>query len=247
MKVNVGLIGKGKWGKNIEKKLKVLANLKFVSGKKNNLINDIKKNNIKWIFIATPNNTHYTIVKKCIQNNVNVFCEKPLCLTYTKAKKLINYSNKKGARIFVSDLYAYYSKKIKYRMEENNIFRSKHVSGKDNEFLFRFMYHDLSILYTFLKNNKILNIYFKKNEKIKNNEVLVKFNKNILIRFRYNLNAKKKEHYINKLLIKSKKDLLKDMIQNVLLNKVNFNDNNKKALFIIKLLNKIKRKYKNVY
>ena len=113
MKVNVGLIGKGRWGRNIEKKLKVLANLKFVSGKKNNLINDIKKNNIEWIFIATPNNTHYTIVKKCIQNNVNVFCEKPLCLTYTKAKKLINYSNKKGARIFVSDLYAYYSKKIK--------------------------------------------------------------------------------------------------------------------------------------
>jgi len=167
MKVNVGLIGKGKWGKNIEKKLKVLANLKFVYGRKNNLKKDIKKNNIEWIFVATPNNTHYKIVKKCIQSNVNVFCEKPLCLTYEKAKKLIKYSNKKGVRIFISDLYAYYSKKINNLRENNNIFRSKYVYGKDNEFLFRFMYHDLSILYKFLKNNKILHIYKKKNFKKK--------------------------------------------------------------------------------
>lgn len=247
MRVNVGLIGKGKWGKNIEKKLKVLANLKFVSGKKNNLKNDIKKNNIEWVFVATPNNTHYKIVKKCIQNNVNVFCEKPLCLTYAKAERLINYSNKKGVRIFISDLYAHYSNKVKNLMVNNNIFRSKYVRGKDNEFLFRFMYHDLSILYNFLKNNKIIDIHQKKKFKKKNNELLIKLKKNRLIRFHYNLNAKKKEHYINNLLINSKKDLLKIMIKEVLLNKVNFNYNNKKALFIIKLLNQIKNEAKYVY
>ena len=68
-----------------------------------------------------------------------------------------------------------------------------------------------------------------------------------MIKFKYDLNSKKKEHYINKLSIKSKKDLLKIMIKEVLLNKVNFNDNNKKAMFIIKLLNQIKREKKYVY
>ena len=33
MKLNVGLIGKGNWGKIIEKKLNTLSNLKFVCGK----------------------------------------------------------------------------------------------------------------------------------------------------------------------------------------------------------------------
>lgn len=247
MRVNVGLIGRGKWGKNIEKKLKVLANLKFVYGKKNNLKKDLKKNNIEWIFVVTPNNTHYKIVKKCIQSNVNVFCEKPLCLTYEKAKELVNYSNKKGVKIFISDLYVYYSKKVNNLKKNNNIFRSKYVYGKDNEFLYRFMYHDLSILYRFLKNNKILNIYQKKNFKKKINEISLKLKKNKLIKFKYDLKSKKKEHYFNNLLIKSKKDLLKIMIKKVLSNKVNFNDNNKKALFIIKLLNKIKSELKYAY
>ena len=34
MKINVGLIGKGKWGQKIKKKLNRLTNLKFISGKK---------------------------------------------------------------------------------------------------------------------------------------------------------------------------------------------------------------------
>ena len=43
MKINVGLVGKGNWGKKIENKLINLSNLKFVCGKENKLISDIKK------------------------------------------------------------------------------------------------------------------------------------------------------------------------------------------------------------
>ena len=63
MKLNVGLIGKGQWGKKIESKLLILANLCFVCGSKDNFLKEIKKKKIKWVFIATPNNTHYSIVK----------------------------------------------------------------------------------------------------------------------------------------------------------------------------------------
>ena len=34
MKLNVGLIGKGKWGKIVKQKLSILSNLKFTCGKK---------------------------------------------------------------------------------------------------------------------------------------------------------------------------------------------------------------------
>ena len=43
MKLNVGLIGKGQWGKKIESKLLILANLCFVCGSKDNFLKEIKK------------------------------------------------------------------------------------------------------------------------------------------------------------------------------------------------------------
>ena len=95
MKLNVGLIGKGKWGKIVKKKLNVLSNLKFTCGKKKNYLKLIKSSNIKWVFIITPNKTHYKLVKMCLDNKVNVFCEKPLCLTIFQAKKLIMIAKKK--------------------------------------------------------------------------------------------------------------------------------------------------------
>ena len=63
MKTKVALIGKGKWGRNINIKLTNLANLVFVSGKKHNFMNRIKKEKVQWVFIATPNRTHYKIAK----------------------------------------------------------------------------------------------------------------------------------------------------------------------------------------
>ena len=95
MKINVGLIGKGKWGSKIRNNLIKISNLKFVCGKKDEYLSKLKKSNIKWIFVVTPNSSHYKIVKKCLQNKVNVFCEKPLCISYEKAKNLINLSKKK--------------------------------------------------------------------------------------------------------------------------------------------------------
>ena len=71
--------------------------------------------------------------------------------------------------------------------------------------------------------------------------MLIKFNNNVHIQFNYNLNQREKKHFINKICISSKKDLLKIMINNVLLNKVDFKKNISKALFTIKFLNKIEK------
>ena len=117
MKLNIGLIGKGKWGIKIKQKLQKLANVKFVCGKNFDYLSKIKKDNINWVFIATPNKTHYKIAKNCLLNNINVFCEKPLCLSEKKANKLIQLANKKKVKIFISDVYDFYS--YKFRSEEH--------------------------------------------------------------------------------------------------------------------------------
>ena len=242
MKTEVGLIGKGKWGSNIRSNLHKIANLKFSIGKKDNLLSEIKKNNIKWIFIATPNNTHYSIVKKCLQKDLNVFCEKPLCLSPNKAKTLINIAKNKNLKLYVSDLYNFYGEKIKKINSINNVFRSKFVNQQDPEFLDRLMYHDISIFYKFLKKNPLNNFIIKLDKKNRLYEIIIKLKKKQVIKFIYNLNSKKKVHIINDLHIVSRRDLLKEMIYNVLHNKINFKENNIKSLFIIKFLNKIKKK-----
>ena len=241
MKLNVGLIGKGKWGETIKIKLTNLANLKFVHGKKNSYIKSFQKNNIDWVFIATPNHTHYKIVKDCIQNKLNVFCEKPLSESPNEIRKLINLAKKNKVKLFVSDLYDFYSKKINIIKNKNFIYRSKFVGKSDKEFFYRFLYHDISILYNVFKKNELLNCSIEKNSKKKIFKISIFLKNKKSLFFSYNLADIKKSHSIDNLQIKSKKDVLSYMIKKVLNNDIDFKYNNNKALFIVKIIKKIKK------
>ena len=59
--LKIGVIGRGIWGKKIIKVLKKNFKLQFVIGKDTNY-KEIKKK-IDWVFVLTPNNTHYKICK----------------------------------------------------------------------------------------------------------------------------------------------------------------------------------------
>ena len=244
MKINVGLIGKGKWGLKLKSKLIKNSNLKFVCGKKTNYSKLIRENNIKWVFIATPNHTHYKIVRKCLNLKVNVFCEKPLTESFLNSKKLFNLAKKNKVKLFVSDIYSFHNKKVNKLKKNNIIYRSKKVKGKDTEFLNRFLYHDISILYKFIKKRKIHSLQFNKNTQKRFINLKVKFKNYKQVSFKYNLNSKRKKHYINNINLLTKKDILKEMIYNVIYKKNNTKYNNEKALFILKFINSIKKRVK---
>ena len=59
-KKNILVIGKGRWGIQIIKALRKISNVKYIAGSKDNYkkIDLIK---IDWVFILTPNETHYKI------------------------------------------------------------------------------------------------------------------------------------------------------------------------------------------
>ena len=57
--MQVGLIGYGYWGKILESKLKSICNIVFTCTSKDEYIS--KLDSIDWVFVATPNNTHYEI------------------------------------------------------------------------------------------------------------------------------------------------------------------------------------------
>ena len=67
----------------------------------------------------------------------------------------------------MSDVYAFHKKKINKIFSYNKIKREKNIKGKDNEFFFRFMYHDISLLYNHIKDKKLRSIKFDQNKKKK--------------------------------------------------------------------------------
>ena len=233
---STGLVGKGKWGKILQKKIQTNSNLIFTANSKSKYFSKISQ--LDWIFIATPDATHYKIVNKCLDKKINIFCEKPLTKTYAQSLKLFEKAKKNKVKLYVDQIQCFLNKKVKIN-KNNYITRQKKGYGNAKNLLFRFAYHDFYFLYDNLKNKKIKNI------KIINIKGNLKFKINfekISILFHYNLNSEKRIHKINSTNLITKKDILSKMIKDVLNEKVDFEDNKNKSLFANKLIDKVIKK-----
>ena len=233
---STGLVGNGKWGKILKEKIKTNSNLIFTANSKSKYFKKITQ--LDWIFIATPDSTHYKIVNKCLDKKINIFCEKPLTKTYSQSLKLFEKAKKNKVNLYVDQIQCFVNKKVKIN-KNNYITRQKKGYGNIKNLLFRFAYHDFYFLYDNLKNKKIKNI------KIINIRDNLKFKINfekVSILFHYNLNSEKRIHKINSTNFITKKDILSKMIKDVLNEKVDFEDNKNKSLFANKLIDKIIKK-----
>ena len=240
--VNICLIGYGKWGKILYKKLKDISNVSLVLRKKNYSIKKIK--NVDWVVIATPESTHYKIIKDCIKIKKNVFCEKPLVKKFKQAQKLYKLAKAKGVKLVVSDL-SRYKKKIPLSSHVNTFKRfknspeDKNIITKRYDLLYRFAYHDIGYIYNNVKNKslKFIKIIYSKR--------ILKFYlefENIKFSFLYDTINKKKIYTLNKISLSQKNDILKKMLNDFIIEKKLFISNEKKSIFIIKILEKIKKK-----
>ncbi|HAZ73059.1 MAG TPA: hypothetical protein DCW58_00455 [Candidatus Pacebacteria bacterium] len=108
------LIGYGYWGKKIESVLLNYGELCIFD--KNNKISPclstaledlLDDKLIENCFIATPEDTHFELVKECLLKNKNVFVEKPLTLKESEAKKLIDLAKKKKKLLFIDSIFLY--------------------------------------------------------------------------------------------------------------------------------------------
>tara|TARA_B110000503_G_C7137544_1_gene409482 strand:- start:56 stop:772 length:717 start_codon:yes stop_codon:yes gene_type:complete len=233
---STGLIGKGEWGKILQKKLNRISKLRFTANSKSKYLTKLDK--IDWVFISTPDSTHYGIVNKCIEKKINIFCEKPLTRSYSQSLKLFKKAKKNNVLLYVDDVQSFLKKKIKLK-RYNYIVRQKNGLGNPKDLLFRFAYHDFYFLYEKLKKDRISNI---KIINIKNRlEFKINFGNKTFF-FHYSLNSKKKIHKINSISLITKKDVLIKMIKNVLIEKVDFKNNKNKSLFANKIIDRIIKK-----
>lgn len=62
----------------------------------------ISSENIDSVIISTPHNLHYEMAHFCLSNDLNVFIDKPLAMTYTEAKELVDLGKIRKKELFVA-------------------------------------------------------------------------------------------------------------------------------------------------
>jgi|TARA_R110000822_G_scaffold136701_1_gene274202 MinD-like ATPase involved in chromosome partitioning or flagellar assembly len=220
--MNIGLIGKGYWGTILLSKLEKIGNVKFICNSKDNY--KTKLDLVDWVFIATPNDTHFDIVKHCILSEKNIFCEKPLTPTYEQSLKLFTLANKHGVKLYVNDVFNWRNETINLKslLNPKNNLKVTWRKESSNK-LFDLLYHDLYLLYPLLKSK--LDIKWPQIN-------------NII----FDYEGSDKTHTINNIDFthsKNSNDALLEMVENVLNNKVDYDYNQMITLFCNKTIDDI--------
>ncbi len=125
--VKVHLIGYGKWGAVIDNAINDLG-VKWVEPKE-----------ADWILISTPNDLHYDQVSYWLGKGKNVFCEKPLTLSYKSAKELYDFANTMGVKLYVDDVFTWRDDYDIY--DDINHFVWTKPNQKDTNYIDRLAYH----------------------------------------------------------------------------------------------------------
>jgi hypothetical protein len=232
------VIGAGKWGKIVIKKLQIIADVKHIINSKKNYKN-IDTKLIDWVFVLTPDKKHFAMVNFFLKKGINIFCEKPLTTSYKKSKQLIKIAKENKKKLYIDDIENY--KKIKIKIKKKNyIIRTKKDSGSIKSILSRLTYHDMYFLYPIISRYKKLRIKIISSRNYLN---FLLFNKRVNFNFFYSLKSNNKEHTINNISLSNVKvDVLTKMLITVLYKKPNYKKNHEASLFASKMIENVKER-----
>jgi len=123
--MKIAVIGCGYWGKNLVRNFNELGVLHTVcdltpQGRATaqeiapnaHIVADIGEaiNNpaVQGVVIATPAETHFTVVQQALQAGKDVFVEKPLALTYEQGAHLVQLAHRQGRILMVGHVLEYH-------------------------------------------------------------------------------------------------------------------------------------------
>lgn len=173
-KINIACIGGGYWGKNLIRNFHQLDLLHTICDMNKDLLesyrvqypqvilrSDVKNVlndlNIKAVVIATPAETHSSIVEKSLRAGKHVFVEKPLCLDEEEAILLISLAKEKKLTLMVGHLLQYHPAylMIKDIVDSNRLGSLRYIYSnrlnigllrKEENALWSFAPHDISMI-----------------------------------------------------------------------------------------------------
>ena len=115
--MKIGVVGLGYWGKILLKNLELLhkSNISVCDSTLSEsehllsyeIINDYKKIDCDYIFIATPTGSHFEICKYFLEKNTNIFCEKPLTTSISEAEQLYGIAEKNDLILFTDWIFTF--------------------------------------------------------------------------------------------------------------------------------------------
>jgi len=110
----LALIGYGNWGETLLRYLDRFFDVKYIFGRSLNnegrFINDLNTvfaSDIDAVMIATPIGTHYNIVKRALNCDKHIFCEKPLTTNPALARELEVIVNQKQLHLVTNYTYTF--------------------------------------------------------------------------------------------------------------------------------------------
>lgn len=182
----IALIGSGYWGKNLLRDLNKIGVLKKVCEINKDIQLDIKEkypdveitdnwrniledSKITAVVIALPAEMHYKFAKEALENNKDVFVEKPLSLDVNTAKELIEIADKNNKILMVGHVLRYHPciKKIEELVRNGEIgsLYYIHCSRKNlgkirnkENVLWSFAPHDISLILSLVNKAEPINI-----------------------------------------------------------------------------------------
>ena len=170
----VAVIGNGYWGKNLVRNFNSLGALKLICDKNQDQLDhfestlpEIKRciafnsvladKEINGVVIATPAETHFTLVREALMADKHVFVEKPLALDEKQGEKLIKLAAERQRILMVGHLLQYHP--VFVRLKElvhqgelgriNYIYSNRLNLGKirrEENILWSFAPHDISMI-----------------------------------------------------------------------------------------------------
>ena len=228
--IKAGLIGYGKWGSVLFEKIKNHAQIRFVVSGNHSILDDKAViEDVEWVFIATPDHTHYEIVKLCIQKGLNVFCEKPLAPTREQSEDLYRLAEAYGVKLYVDDILNHKGFDHILDSKVNTIKRTKSGGGIHKDILPRLAYHDFYLLYDRLESKIITDV--KVHDFVDRLDFEVEWGSDTRVKFIYDINVSKKIHSWNNTDLYNPVDGLDTMVWKVLTGKVDFEHNRRCSLF----------------
>ncbi len=109
-------------------------------------LNLLLKDKIDAVSICTPLPTHYLFAKKCLENKLNVLCEKPFVTSILQAKELFNLARKARKKMGINMQWPAVLKELHYDSRVN-YFEMRMGSGvKGIKILEEYLPHQNSLL-----------------------------------------------------------------------------------------------------
>src|SRR5262245_5331046 len=103
MATRLGLIGRGKWGRNIEQTLLSLGEISVIGLARGEPL----RCDLDGVLIASPSATHVELALPYIQAGIPTFIEKPMATSVADARRIEEAAKHSRAAVFVGHLQLY--------------------------------------------------------------------------------------------------------------------------------------------